>query len=268
MSASRMTYWKFQARSALTRLGVWGQLERWRLHWRYRCRQAHETDFAFFGRFDGMDGLFVDVGANLGQSAVSFRLANRSCKILSFEPNPEMALALAAVGRFLGSGFDYRMAGLGAKSERKRLYLPVVKGVPFTQCATFCRERFEGPEMGDFLYQYTRTRKYSVEERALEIVRFDELGIDPTFIKMDVEGFEAEVLTGMAETLRRCKSLVMTEGNGAKDVLAQLGYEMFLHEPKTNVLRPCREAEGGLNFFFVHSERIGELRQLGAIAVR
>jgi len=48
----------------------------------------HEPDFAFFERFSDESGLFLDVGANAGMSAVSFRIFNKCAPILSLEPNP------------------------------------------------------------------------------------------------------------------------------------------------------------------------------------
>ena len=36
-------------------------------------------------------------------------------------------------------------------------------------------------------------------------ISVDELGLDVSYVKMDVEGSEAETLQGMTETIRRCK---------------------------------------------------------------
>jgi FkbM family methyltransferase len=266
MPASVLKYWKFQTRALLTRLGVWQRFERWRLRWRFRRRLAHEPDFVFFRHFDGANSLFVDVGANLGQSALSFRLANRTCPILSFEPNPDMERSLRAVKRFLGAGFDYRLHGLGARKEMKRLYVPTVRGVPFPQCATFRRECLaENAGVRQFLYEWTRTERFDIVEQLLQVVRFDDLSLHPAFVKLDVEGFESEVLAGMGQTLRRCRPLLMTEGNAAKDLLAPNGYGMYLHQPHGNFLRPARAGEADANFFFVPEDRVSELERMGAL---
>lgn len=40
-------------------------------------------------------------------------------------------------------------------------------------------------------------------------ISVDELGLDVSYVKMDVEGAEAETLQGMTETIRRCKSKML-----------------------------------------------------------
>jgi FkbM family methyltransferase len=250
---------KFRARSWLNRLGVWQRIESWRLERRFRRGFIHEPDFNLFRRFEGGHGLFVDVGANIGQSALSFRIANSTSPILSFEPNPEMEFGLRTVKRLLGDGFDYRMHGLGERTETKTLYVPFVKGTPLSQYATFRHEGLEAtPERRRMFKEATGVDGFDVVERALHLVRFDELNLDPEFVKIDVEGTEIDVLAGMEETLRRCRPLIITEGNAAQAHLEARGYRMYIHDPASNGLKPATEAVG-LNFLFVAEEKIVDL---------
>jgi FkbM family methyltransferase len=266
MSVSALKYWKFQGRALLTRMGMWDGIERWRLRRRFHQGFAHETDFLFFRHFDGSNRLFVDIGANLGQSALSFRLANRTCPILSFEPNPDMAHALCEVKRILGQLFDFRMHGLGARTEIKRLFVPVVNGIPFTQLATLRRECLENnTSASQIIREWAHTGRFIIAERPIQLVQFDELGLNPAFVKMDVEGGEVDVVTGMEETLARFRPLLMTEGAGARDFLAQRGYKTFLHQPAGNYLAPARAGEVATNFFFVPEENVPKLERMGAI---
>lgn len=55
---------------------------------RYLARRPHDPDFRYFNRCDGGGGLFLDVGANTGSSALSYRVFDRSSQIFSLEPNP------------------------------------------------------------------------------------------------------------------------------------------------------------------------------------
>ncbi|MBI1830886.1 MAG: FkbM family methyltransferase [Planctomycetes bacterium] len=264
--AMSLKYWRFQVRAFLTRIGLWGPFERLRLRWRFRRGIAHEPEFLIFRHFDGTDQLFVDVGANLGQSALSFRLANRTAPIVSFEPNPDMAPALQVVKGLLGESFEYRLVGLGARTEVKTLYVPIVKGVPFPQCATFLRECLEdNPNIQQLLFDWTHTRQFEIAEHKLQIVRFDELGLRPGFIKIDAEGGERDVVAGMTETLARCRPLIMTEGFGAQAALADLGYVPLLYEADGNFLRPVLPGESASNVFFAPQEKLAELQRAGAV---
>ena len=48
---------------------------------------AHENDFKIFSSFDKKENLFLDIGANDGISANTFRLYNKKSKIISIEIN-------------------------------------------------------------------------------------------------------------------------------------------------------------------------------------
>jgi FkbM family methyltransferase len=48
-------------------------------------------------------------------------------------------------------------------------------------------------------------------EGDIDIRRLDDLNLSPSFIKMDVQGFEYDVLLGGLETLRRCRPVMIIE---------------------------------------------------------
>jgi hypothetical protein len=64
------------------------------------------------------DGLFLDVGANVGQSAMSFRIFNRQARILSIEPNPDLEPDLRIV-RLVGR-CDYLMVSADERLRTRR----------------------------------------------------------------------------------------------------------------------------------------------------
>ena len=259
-------YWRFQGRALLTRLSVWQRFECWRLRRRFERGIPHEHDFGFFRHFDGGAQLFVDIGANLGQSALSFRLAHGSGRILSFEPNPDMEAGLRVTQNLLGKSFEFRMHGIGSRTEVKPLFVPIVKGVPFPQCATFQRECLTNNASARQLFRdWTGTDQFDIVERSIQLMRFDELHLNPAFVKIDVEGGEAEVVSGMTETIARCRPIFLTEGSAAQSLLERHGYVALVHEPVGNFLRVAMPRECGANVFFVPSEKLAPLQQIGAL---
>jgi hypothetical protein len=64
-------------------------------------KDVHEDDFLLFRAFDGEPGLFVDIGANMGFSAISLRNVNKTFNILSFEVVPFVAPVLELVAKDL-----------------------------------------------------------------------------------------------------------------------------------------------------------------------
>jgi FkbM family methyltransferase len=249
------THLKFRGRAWLTRLGWWNRLERWRLGRRYRARRAHEQEFAFFRRFDGSTTLFVDIGANIGQSALSFRTYNRTCPILSFEPNVELEPYLRYVKRLLGPGFDYRMHGLGAENREMTFHFPVARGVPLMQEATLLPDLLHSEEVRQHIFERTGCRRYKVTQKTLRLVKFDDLGLRPGLVKMDVQGAELQVLEGMAQTIERTRPIFLIEGYAhVQDFLAARGYRYFVYNAKRDALEPHTGQQKVWNYFFVPQE--------------
>src|SRR4051794_26780286 len=100
---------------------------------RYMLRRpvTHGEDFAAFARFPERAGLFLDVGASSGTSAMSFRVFNRSSPILSIEPNAMLERELRFLKRIMPR-FDYRIAAAGDRDGTIELFVPIYRGVPLT----------------------------------------------------------------------------------------------------------------------------------------
>jgi FkbM family methyltransferase len=256
---------KFRGRVLLTQLGLWRTLERCRLGWRFRAGQPHEPDFRFFHHFDGSSALFVDIGANIGQSALSFRLFNRTSPIVSFEANADLEPELRYVQHLLGDGFTYRLHGLGAETREVTLFVPVVAGVPLTQEASLFREALESDTYRDYLAIVIGRRDMTLRQRPLRLRRFDDLGLRPGFVKIDVERAEQAILEGMTRTLDECRPLLLVEGqHQVRDLLAARGYRLAVYDAARDALVPYRPwAAHHYNFFFVPEEMTAALAQRG-----
>ena len=68
---------------------------------RYLMRRPHDPEYGVFGLFAQSDAIFLDVGANSGMSALSFRLQQKRAPILSIEPNPYHESNLRWAGRLV-----------------------------------------------------------------------------------------------------------------------------------------------------------------------
>lgn len=171
---------------------------------------VHERDFSAIALLPrGGDDLFVDIGANRGQSILSIRHYRPDARIVCFEPNPVM---FAWLLRHFGDDAGIRLLNVGVSAEPKHLTLtvPSYRGFLYDGVATFSKETVFEYMSADRIYGFDPSL-LTMQEFACETRPLDSFDLQPTFIKIDVEGFEHEVIAGGMQTLRRCRPVLMVE---------------------------------------------------------
>jgi len=245
-------------KATVSRLGpVYRWARRGKALGRYLARRPHDPDFRAFRHFGGRDGLFLDVGASIGQSALSFRVFNSRAPILSVEALPSHRGDLEFVKRAIPR-FDYRIAAAADVNGTATLHVPVWRGYELPAESSLRREdavavldrlRAEGATEGEL-----RLDEVQVERR-----RLDELELAPAFLKIDVEGAELGVARGMRETLAAHRPVTMVERSESTEELAELlaplGYSPFVYDARQDVLRGFRGQESLNVFFLVEEDR-------------
>jgi FkbM family methyltransferase len=165
----------------------------WRLPVRYMAQRALgalEPEIAILPQIVRPDRIAVDVGANMG--VYTRALSRLAVHVHAFEPQPGCAAPLAAWAR--GKNVTVHKAGVGARSDTLTLNIPVQTGRTLHTRASFVP---------------TDDRTTQVQ---VPIVVLDELNLEPVgFIKVDVEGFEHEVLAGALKTIARDRPSLLVE---------------------------------------------------------
>jgi FkbM family methyltransferase len=225
-----------------------------------------ELEFHAFRVLPSAARLFLDIGANDGISARSFRLFNKTTPILSIEANPchEGALERTKVALDL---FDYKLMAAGERRGELVLHTPVFRGIALTAYAAMDRSEAE-----QRLRQDMPSSRGSLKfiETVVPVVPIDDLILSPDFVKIDVEGFEIEVLRGMTATIERCKPVFMIEFDPRRaaamaDILSPFDYRPYVFDRHASVFRPH---DGGDvdNLFHLPSSQQGSLPIIGAEA--
>ncbi len=210
----------------------------------------HEEDFLLFKNLPPGDGIFLDVGANAGQSAVSFRCIDKNRRIVSFEPNYLFEPVLQYVKDHLLEYFDFSLCGLGNKKETLTLIVPYVDGAPYFQECSVDRSQFEKSWVKERLKKYGAD--LSFREMDIQIVAADDLNLKPDIIKIDAEGFELSVLEGMKKTIVSQHPVFLIENNDYERVTAfliALGYDVFSYAAGENRLQAVGVST---NSFYLH----------------
>ncbi len=206
-------------------------LRRGKAYARYRASRPHEPDFAGFSLLPG-DGLFLDIGASIGQSALSFRIFKKVSPIISLEPLPEHEDDLRFVSRII-DGFSFRMFGASDMTGVRTLCVPAIGDYRLPAESALDREAVE-TVIERLESEGHDPRRLGIHETEVSLRRIDELGLDPQFVKIDVEGAELAVLKGMEETLQRFHPALLIEWSDSQPAVAELldeyGYEANFYE--------------------------------------
>lgn len=167
---------------------------------RERLANRLEPELLLLDSFvEGRD-VALDIGANRGYYA--YHLARLFRKVEVFEPNPSVLSSLEAWG---APNVQVHTVALSSSSGAMDLFVPVVNGVRQTGWASFDRDNL--PDAPDF------------EVIRVPVLPLDTYDLRPvSFIKMDVEGHEPEVLAGAARTIEENRPVVLIEVKGKNRV--------------------------------------------------
>ena len=151
-------------------------------------------------------GTAVDVGAHLG--FLSAAMAKRFARVLSFEPNDfnyRLLVANMAINAFSHVQcynvplFSSAVSLSLGKPEQQEIPLPIGSDGDF--------DGFAGANLGAYLFTQEGTGIFYRTARTLDSYDLENV----SFIKINAQGADGEVIRGALETIRRCKPVVVFE---------------------------------------------------------
>lgn len=164
------------------------------------------------------DGLFVDIGANIG--CISMAACSLGRDVLAFEPQPEVYKLLEK--NVVSSGGEVVTCNYALGNEEGFADMPKVH---YSE-----RGNFGGLGIGT----KSSLGYITVPVRTLDSLELPRVGM----LKIDVEGFELEVLRGGLETIVRDRPIMYIEDDRSdksymlrKFIREELGYTISEHRP-------------------------------------
>lgn len=178
------------------------------------------------------DGAFVDIGANIGQTMLDHYLTGVAAPYIGFEPNPSCVSYLNDI--IAANSFDrHTILPIGLANETKVVPLYTRRGHAEDDAASLVADL--RPQWA-VAAQYVSCHRFDDVRAALDLKQI-------AFVKIDVEGFELEVLKGMRETLGDLRPVVLCEilftdahadlavnerrNRGIEILLGELDYKIF-----------------------------------------
>jgi|GEM_PF-1005540 len=200
---------------------------------RHNC-QYEPTETRFINQHLPTNGVFVDVGANIGYfSALASRIVGHGGKVFAVEPHPEN-IAFIELNRKL---LPY---------PQNVTVLPFAAGNHTAQIQLY----YSGENLGDhrtFDSQDETRQSIPIMQYPLDDILRDEKRVD--MIKIDTQGFERHVIEGLEATIKKFHPIILFEfwvyglrqaGDNPVhllNLLAAYGYQIYSHG---NILRPFR----------------------------
>jgi FkbM family methyltransferase len=229
----------------------------WRYMLLYRLRRPHERDFRALKLLKFKNSpLMVDVGGNIGQSVLSLYAVFPEAKILSFEPNSAVFAKLQRLTRKFPR-LEVCPNGVSDETGEAEFFVPSYNGNILTGLASFDYESAKGWLGKNRILRFD-PKKLVVSSTLVPLVRLDDLGLAPDFIKIDVQGLEYRVLAGGLETIRKFRPVIMAEtvrpGSDVHRVIQPLGYRLM--EFDGHGFTEPRDRNWRLNQFLIPVERL------------
>jgi FkbM family methyltransferase len=210
---------------------------------------------ALLARITPRGGTVLDLGAHIGFLSLYFAsLVGPEGRVFAFEPGPNNLAYLRRNAR-ARSNLTVVPCGAGDENGQRVFYTETLTG----QNNSFIRDF-------DILDKYRKMAFDSmirVKEERVEVVTLDSFvrreALRPDLIKIDVEGFEENVLRGAQEVLSILRPILLVEIQTRKrevlDLLRASGYVLF----SPRLARVSVPEDLDVNTFCFHGESHAEL---------
>ncbi len=212
-----------------------------------------EAEFKLLSRMP-KPKLALDVGGNWGQSVLALKRIARPDRIVTFEPNPELAARMKRVFAS-DSAVQVEACGLGDVDDVLTLYVPRYRRFVYDGLASM-----DESEARDWLAERMTgfdPTKLFIDRHEIAVRTLDSYGFDPDIVKMDVQGLELQVLRGGLETFR--KSIPVTIAEGPEPAVVELFKSIGMDAYRWDGERLIANDINSINILFIHPRRLAEM---------
>ena len=219
-----------------------------------RMRIPFDKDFKALRLFpDIKDAIYLDIGGNRGFATDAILMHSSSCRVFYYEPNPVVFEKVK--NRFKANPrVETANFALGDTPGNFILYIPMYRGRVFDGLASLNYEEAR-TWLGKDKILFFDEKKLHMRECRSEVRKLDDLGLDPFFVKLDVQGYELNVLRGGENTIRKSQPILLIEsvekGDSVLKYLEAFGYRSYRFDRN----RFIRDETGSPNSFLMTEDK-------------
>jgi len=180
--------------------------------------------------------VILDIGGNLGLSSLGFRQLGFKNKIIIFEPNFYLYKYFLRKISKKDKNITVKNFALGNKNETKFFYMPYYKSKFVHYFSSFDKDYI----LRSIKMTFPKIHKqFTLQKKLIRCRTFDslKLNIKVHFVKIDTEGFDEFVITGLKKTIKKDKPIFLVEYNNEyfSTIVSQLyNYTPFFYDISKN----------------------------------
>ena len=158
----------------------------------------------FLSKLDANIKVVYDVGSNNGDYSLLFNEIFPKSKIFSFEPNPKLyEQSLKKLSKYKNTKVIKKAVG----NSNKNILFKIDKNSSLTSSLAIHNKRSRTYRIKKFLYGNTYEDKINI--KLIKLDTFIKKKGVPNLVKIDVEGFEEEVLKGISKNLKKIEIIMI-----------------------------------------------------------
>ena len=215
---------------------------------------------------------FLDIGANVGASALSFIKMGFYNKMYLFEPNFNLYKNYLKKIKKKHHNLKIYNYALGSKNKSLIFFLPYIEKIFIHYFSSFNKKYIINSCSNTF-----PNKKIILKKKIVKVKKFDDLKIKDVidFVKIDSEGYDLEIIKGLNKTLNKFKPALLIEYNEdlyLKIVKKLNKYCQFYYDIKKNSLVQINNSNfkkldrfghkdllSIRNVYFIHKDKMGLL---------
>jgi FkbM family methyltransferase len=215
---------------------------------------------------------FLDIGANVGASALSFIKMGFYNKMHLFEPNFNLYKNYLKKIKKKHHNLNIYNYALGSKNKSLIFFLPYIEKIFVHYFSSFDKKYIINSCSNTF-----PNKKIILKKKIIEVKKFDDLKINDVidFIKLDSEGYDLEIIKGLMKTINKFKPAFLIEYNAElylKIVKKLNKYFQFYYDINKNSLVQInisnfkkldrfghKDHLSIRNVYFIHKDKLGML---------